>query len=391
MTNAMAVTYTPAADPEWLLVAHGRAALLFRATTTPGAAELLAALGSSDPVQSALDLLTRGGLIATPEFAMAAWSDETEGSAVLLARGSAVVRATASGGEIVLDGSGVSTWREHPLTGVTRIAIDAGGSRSETGSLGTLPLEAGVARATAAELLAGPTTTTAAESVAEPAARAPEPEPEPAPEPAPAPVVEATITELAEPETGGYSHLFEETIVRSIEDAAVRPPVEDEAEPATEAEPLEKHGDHDGMTIMSGDLAELRARSDRGSSSSVASSAAAPPAPPRFVLDISNGTTEPVAGPVLFGRSPSVAKVSSGQVPRLVSITGDQDISRNHAQFVLEGDTVVVTDLHSRNGTSIVLPGHAPQILRPGEPTPIISGTVVDLGGGTTMTLREDG
>jgi pSer/pThr/pTyr-binding forkhead associated (FHA) protein len=86
-----------------------------------------------------------------------------------------------------------------------------------------------------------------------------------------------------------------------------------------------------------------------------------------------------------------VSKVSGGQVPRLVSLgSADQDISRNHVQFQVEGDTVVVTDLHSRNGTIVVLPGKPPQKLRQGEPTAVIVGTVVDLGGGVTLTVCED-
>ena len=56
---------------------------------------------------------------------------------------------------------------------------------------------------------------------------------------------------------------------------------------------------------------------------------------------------------------------------------------------VVEGGTVVVTDLHSRNGTHVVLPGKSPQKLRQGEPTTVIVGTVVDLGGGVTFTVSE--
>jgi hypothetical protein len=84
-----------------------------------------------------------------------------------------------------------------------------------------------------------------------------------------------------------------------------------------------------------------------------------------------------------------VSKVSGGSVPKLIAIPGDQDISRNHVQFAVEGDTVVVTDLHSRNGTSVVLPGKAPQLLRQGEPTSVLVGTIVDLGGGVTITVKE--
>jgi hypothetical protein len=56
----------------------------------------------------------------------------------------------------------------------------------------------------------------------------------------------------------------------------------------------------------------------------------------------------------------------------------------------LEGDTVVVTDLRSRNGTSVVLPGKSPQLLRADEPTPVIPGTVIDLGE-SKLRVERDG
>ncbi len=111
----------------------------------------------------------------------------------------------------------------------------------------------------------------------------------------------------------------------------------------------------------------------------------------QLFLELSTGGREALTQPILVGRAPSVSKVSSGLVPRLVTIPGDKDISRNHAQFALEGDTVVVTDLHSRNGTAVILPGKPPQLLRQGEPTAVLVGTVIDLGGGVTLTVREEG
>jgi hypothetical protein len=92
---------------------------------------------------------------------------------------------------------------------------------------------------------------------------------------------------------------------------------------------------------------------------------------------------------VIVGRAPSVSKISGGQIPRLVTLTGNDDISRNHAQFAVEGGTVVVTDLHSRNGTTVILPGRPPQLLRAGEPTSVLVDTIVDLGGGLTLTVKE--
>ena len=154
---------------------------------------------------------------------------------------------------------------------------------------------------------------------------------------------------------------------------------------------------HDGETVVLSEIARARGRRKPKADSAAAAAAAAttpPAAPPeaaKVVLVISpTGAREPLSQPVLMGRSPSVSKVSAGQVPRLVTIgTVDQDISRNHAQFSLEGGTVVVTDLHSRNGTTIALPGKSAQKLRPGEPTSVIVGTLVDFGGGVTVLVEE--
>ena len=86
-----------------------------------------------------------------------------------------------------------------------------------------------------------------------------------------------------------------------------------------------------------------------------------------------------------------MSKISGGQIPRMLTVgTPDQDISRNHVQVSIEGGTVVVTDLHSRNGTMVELPGKSPQKLRAGEPTSVIVGTVIDLGSGVTLTVEDD-
>ncbi len=173
-------------------------------------------------------------------------------------------------------------------------------------------------------------------------------------------------------------------MVRSIQDAAVRPPTEEEDAATAEAEELA--GDHDGLTVMSVDIAKVRAARGKAPKSK----APEPVAAPVYTLRLSTGGSETLDGIALIGRSPSVSKVSGGRMPKLIAIPGEQDISRNHVQFALEGDTVVVTDLHSRNGTSIVLPGKSPQLLRQGEPTAVLVDTVVDLGGGVTITVGQD-
>ena len=356
-----------------------------------------------------------------------------------IVRGAPSLEVVDATGTHTLSAAGIATWAERSLSDVTAMDLTILGV---TPAGGELPMESGVthlaglrfdldgdlpeqtrvkpsrraARPAAATPPVDSEPAAAEPKPAEPESAAPEPaEPEPAaPAPAePAPGeptisettappevdVEATIVatpdgatpepiaENAAEDESGYDYLFGETVHRPVAEAAVHLPDE---EAVAEASAPEPDGiEHDGETVLTSDVQKLRrTRKSRAA-------AAAPPkaeAAPKLVLVASpGGTREPLSSPLLVGRSPSVSKVSGGALPRLLTIGGlDQDISRNHAQFTLEGGTVVVTDLHSKNGTSIVLPGKGPQTLRAGEPTAVIVGTVIDLGGGVTFTVEEE-
>ncbi|HEY0119171.1 MAG TPA: FHA domain-containing protein [Cellulomonas sp.] len=143
--------------------------------------------------------------------------------------------------------------------------------------------------------------------------------------------------------------------------------------------------DHEGLTIVSGELARIRA--------SVPPVALAPahavpsPAPARLVL--STGLVVPLDRTVLMGRAPQVGRVSAHDVPRLVTVPSPQlDISRTHARVRQEGEHVVVTDLDSLNGVRVARAGAPERRLHPGEPTVVAAGEVVDLGDGVTFTVE---
>ena len=414
----MTTSYTPAQPGSWLLLATAETVLFVEPGAAGAAGDLWTAVTAPAPVQSVLDVLTRGGLSSTPSFALA----HVDGDSVhTLVRGEVVLGVSAGDGTQSVEGAGVSTWRETSFTGVT--AVTAG-----TGA-GELPLVAGVVWSTGFLFAPGAVATPTAAPAAAPVAAAPVAAQPVAVAPvAPEPVVAAPIVEapvfaeppvavtvpepVAEPDAlsehtiveredepllappppaaeplpvdSTYSHLFEETVHRSIAEAAVREeePV-DEPAPAAPAAPAQQLGDHDGETVMSADIAALRGRKRP------TSTAAAPAAARAVYLELPNSQRELLSQPVIIGRSPSVSQVSGAELPRLVTIPGIQDISRSHARFAIEGDSVVVTDLHSRNGTSIALPGKPPQLLRKGEPTVVLPGTVVDLGGAVSLTVRE--
>lgn len=391
----MPVHVLPAASDGWLAFVAGPRLLLVAlpqdATFTDAAWR---AVQQDSGFQSVLDLLTGNGLAATPDFALIEWLGGSD--ARLIVRGATVVEVTDSAGPGSISAAGVSTWVERTLPGVLGIALSVPNAVSAVSP--QLPLDAGVAlvaRVTMGEPALTAVTLVAAAAPVAALVAAPDVAvvaPDAAPDVefdvgatrAGLPDLDTKATESAA--EGGYDYLFGETVHRAVSDAAVREPDSEDPAAASDGPTV---GDHDGNTVLTSDIAKLRgARKHRTATSAVS----LPPDAPKLVLVVSTtGAREPIEQQILVGRSPSVSRVSGGQIPRLITISGrDQDISRNHVQVSLEGGTVVVTDLHSKNGTSIVLPGKVAQKLRAGEPASVIVGTVVDLGGGITLTVDED-
>ena len=431
--------FQPAGAGGWVAIAAGDRALVVGAVPDDGfVASALSVLAEANGLQLALDLLTARGISATPSFALLEFRGGSGALRVIL-RGDVAVTVDGPAGGESLSGSGVSTWTERDIEGATRAAVSAVGAVAAAG-IGALPLVSGAALVAAIELLRAESDAVPAPTAVEPAKAAvapvaqPEPIPaakpviSPPPVPAPAPVVEppaptpastefTEITQVAaddsepddsepgsEPAQGEPAAIAEreaaerdEVAERADENPAdVAPDSEVVVAPVVVVDPEDKTvvmpsrrkrpplaGDHDGHTVVSSDIAELRARR-------AASETPPPPPAPLVTLVLASGVREPLTQPILVGRAPSVSQVSGGQMPRLLTVGGtDQDISRTHVRFALEGGTVVVTDLHSRNGTTIALPGKDPQQLRAGEPTSVIVGTVVDLGSGVTFTVDE--
>lgn len=386
---------------------------------------------------AALEALAADGFARTPAFALAEVGD---GQVLVAVRGAATASVTVDGSERVIDAAGVSTWSEQQVAQADFIRLSVAGTVPDTDS--ALPVADGIVWADAVSWPPAPderveqhaddqrsagsdarvveptkAPVTAPISVEEPDLAEPAvaevsiPErsiPEPSiPEPT---VAEATIAEpavaeatISEPsEATGYDHLFGATMMRNVEDAAVRPDEDDDVEQSsridipgfvtdsTPPQANEREGDHDGMTVLSGSLSALLDR-DRPAADPSPSAAGAETESPRFFVDLFDGRREYLEPPIVVGRAPIASTTSRGPVPRPITVTSaEQDISRSHASIAIEGDSVVVTDLHSRNGTIVVMPGKSPQKLRQGEPTTVIVGTLVDLGSGVTLTVGQD-
>jgi hypothetical protein len=181
--------------------------------------------------------------------------------------------------------------------------------------------------------------------------------------------------------------------------------------------------DHDGLTIMSGELASIRqnlpswAVSQTGEwpsgpagvpqgapvpqavgvgaaggygvpgQAAVAVPAPSAPAEPVAHMHLSTGETVPLDRPVVLGRAPQAERAPAGS--RLVAVPSpEQDISRSHAQVHVEQGLVLVTDLFSTNGVTVASGPLPARRITAGDPVAVGVGDVVDLGDGVTFTVE---
>jgi FHA domain len=106
------------------------------------------------------------------------------------------------------------------------------------------------------------------------------------------------------------------------------------------------------------------------------------------VVHASDGGYAELDRPVLIGRAPDPSR-STSQAPRLLTVQSPgHDISRTHLEVAPDGWQIVVTDLHSTNGTTLIRPGgYDQQRLTPGEPVPVQLGSVLELGDGVSVAI----
>jgi hypothetical protein len=427
----------PSGADAWLVVAGASSLLALPSSESARLSDLAARLDAPDGFRAALENLVGQGIAGAPPFALL---DGDAGVLRVVVRGDAAVAAQLADSEVVFSGLGVATWTERVLEGATRVRLTV------PGSIWTVLLEAGAgmpvtAPAAAASVESAPESApgTVPEGAAVSAAAAPaettwapnsqpeQPRPEqPGPErprperrdPSPRPVLEEP---QADPDSEAYDFLFGDTIYRTQAGASIRIPNPDPERP----------GDHDGQTMLASDLGRPIAAGGEPVDASVSEATVLAPIPPRgappavaapaaprsdarrpdaprtdapsadptehapslplgptLQLERADGTREALNRPVLIGRSPAAS--GSASDARLITIVDDPDISRTHLRVAVEGDAVVVTDLGSKNGSIITLPGAAPRKLRASEPTVVLPGTLIDLGGGTTFMVRED-
>lgn len=355
----------PSATDAWLIVAAPTSVLALPAIDAGRVLELTAQLCSADGFRGVLESLVGDGIASAPSFAL------LDGDAAVLRvvlRGDAAVTALVAGAEVTFSGTGMATWTERVLEGASSLQLTV------PGSSWTVVLDTGAAPAVAAASIPA----VVAENTLVPHGEA-----EVAPASS-APPARATEEPKADPDSEAYDFLFGDTIYRTQAGASIRIPNPDPQRP----------GDHDGHTMLVATMAEISEATVLALIPPHASGVAAADIPPTLPiapalqLERRDGSRESLSRPLLIGRSPAAS--GAGPEPRLLTVADDPDISRTHLRVAVEGDAVVVTDLGSKNGTIITLPGVAPRKLRASELTVVLPGTLIDLGGGTTFTVCED-
>lgn len=91
---------------------------------------------------------------------------------------------------------------------------------------------------------------------------------------------------------------------------------------------------------------------------------------------------------VFVGRKPSPPRIAQGEPRRLVTVDSPKgEVSSTHIELRQRGSNVVVTDLKSTNGTTVVIPGSAPRRMRQGESVVVTPGTFIDIGDGNIIEI----
>lgn len=407
------------------------------------------ALEGRGSVEEILDVLLAVPVRDVPGLSIVAVADDT---AVALLRGDLGLEVEREGRDVEwLDASGIRTWREVPMPSPSRVSLggrpdeaDASGwlfsGVVPAGAVTWTTLDASsleVAEAVAADGLqdADPDELTREEGeegwvavieesddLADMEAPRLE-EPEEQEELNDSSGAGSNNPDAEQGSEGSYDHLFSHTRPRTIEQAAVRghQPEADESlitavpgDSLSSPPPPVEYGDHDGSTrSLSSIMAEIGGGDPSPAVGGVPASRCQaghlnPPnaaacrecsepmlpgievvdRPQVGVLILSKGDRVSVDRMVLLGRNPGADLTFEGEPPRLVALANDRHLSRTHCAVEVSGWTVSVVDRGSENGTTVHVPGRAPELLRPGLPTVVLPGTEIILAEAITVRFE---
>jgi hypothetical protein len=110
-------------------------------------------------------------------------------------------------------------------------------------------------------------------------------------------------------------------------------------------------------------------------------------APERVLVGVRGGEPVELDGPVVFGRRPASTRRSGGRSVLVTVPSPGQEVSASHVRIERAGRVVVVTDLKSRNGTTVRIEGGRARRLRPGESFSVPGAAEVEIGDGTIIDI----
>src|SRR5690625_1140683 len=327
---------------------------------------------AGEDLMNQLVIITDGRFAGLPAFAIA---QIEENQVHLMLRGPIEIKIARGEAEQTFSAPAVSTWLEQIVDDVTSVSFIPPPGAGSPGR-DDLPIEAGVVLTSHIEVRPAPPAPRR-EAQQEPRAKA-------APK-APSPSQPAAVSKApAVPEEPQVA-------------ASPIPPPPDAREPRRESEEVAApvaeaafaQEDHDGMTIMNSEVVALRQQLPAWEGDAVPGPLVDPAdrsVVPKIVL--STGMAVALDRPILLGRAPQVSRVKNDEMPRLITVESpNHDISRTHAEVRMSGSEIVVTDLTSTNGVLLTRPGAVAERLKPGEPTAVEAGAVVDLGEGVTFVV----
>jgi hypothetical protein len=143
------------------------------------------------------------------------------------------------------------------------------------------------------------------------------------------------------------------------------------------------------------DRTVLRSSLARGAEDAPPRDEPSPPAPTRpatFAFRVRDGQAYPLDVVHYVGRNPKQPRIPLDEPVRLFSVASPTKlVSSTHLELRQQGESVVVTDLRSTNGTSVILPGRDWQRLRAGQGIAVIPGALVDIGDGVVLEILPPG
>ncbi len=163
-------------------------------------------------------------------------------------------------------------------------------------------------------------------------------------------------------------------------------PAPTDVRPATQAPrgevPPAPAGGRGQEAVEVGDRTELIQPSRRGP-------ATAPPHPvPAWTALLDDGREVPVRGLVLFGRNPQPRP--GEETAELVKLADEtRTVSKSHLALGLDGETLVVVDRGSTNGSTVTTPDGMTTVCEPEHAMPVPEGSVVSMGD-HWLTVRQD-